>query len=106
MAGTAPWEGPFVLANARSVNLLPWDRAVLRLASGGLADAARAADGLLIHGSLAEGIPLGHFDGAGGIRRIKVSADFLGQSFSALVDSAAAHHLHVGATVHLAQVVD
>src|SRR5437773_11574191 len=101
MAGAAPWEGPFAVANAWSVIrgcLLPRNRSVLRLAGGGLADAASAADGLLIDRRLAERIALSHIDSGGCIRCIKVRANFLGQSLSALIDSPAAHHLHVGAT--------
>jgi hypothetical protein len=41
-----------------------------------------------------------------GVSSIEVGADFLGEAFGAFVDSAAAHHLHVGTTVDIAQIID
>ena len=61
---------------------------------------------MLIHRRLAKRIAFGDVDGAGGVRSVEVCADFLGQAFSAFVDSAAAHDLHVGATIHFAQVIN
>ena len=50
----------------------------MRFSCGGFADAAGATDGLLIDGGFAKGIAFGHFDGAGGVGSVKISADFLG----------------------------
>src|SRR5207248_373399 len=54
----------------------------------------------------AKGIAFGDVDGAGGVGGVEVSADFLSEAFGALVNAAAAHDLHVGATVHFAKVID
>src|SRR5581483_5955458 len=74
-------------------------------AGGGFANAAHSADGLLIDRRFLLRMSIGHADGFAGIWRVQISADFFAQSFSALVDSAAAHDLHLRATVHLAEIV-
>jgi len=79
---------------------------VLGFSCGGFADAAGAADGLLIHRRLAKRIAFGHFDSAVGVGGVKISANFFGEAFCAFIDSPAAHDLHVGAAVYFAQVID
>ena len=80
-----------------------------RVAPGGAAlpgCGASGFDGLLINGCLLRRAFVGDFNGFGAIRCIKIGADFVGQAFGPLVDSAAAHHLHFRAAVHFAEIID
>src|SRR5688500_5387302 len=98
--GSWPVLGPVLLQL-----LLDLRHRIARLTRRSLADAAGAADGLLVHRRLAGGVGFEDADGVGGVGGEEVGADLLGQAVGALLDTAAAHDLHVGAAVDLAEVV-
>ncbi len=72
----------------------------------GFADSAGAAYGLLLVAGALAGVVVGDLDGGLGVGGVEVGADLFSEAFGALVDSAAAHDLHLGAAIHFAEVVD
>ena len=59
-----------------------------------------------VDGGAARRIVGGHDQRGRGVGGVEVGADFLGEAFGALVDSAAAHDLHLRAAIHVAEIVD